>query len=355
MTLSLADRSRLLDLQSRDSQLFEDLITGIYQTVLGPGDLTLDGGANVGLHTFPMSRAVGPDGRVIAVEPLASERAKLERVIAQRGIRNVDVVPKALYHERGVVEFTLVVDAPTSSSIAKRDFGDLVQQHMNVETVLLDDLLADVTAWRFAKLDLEGAEFRALQGGSRAIRRHKPLVVFEWSVAAPRWFGYSVGEFFDWFADHDYRLFDLFGDRLDAETFAETGRPWYAVAASVGGPDEDFVHSGLPTILSRTVDRWFGESDSPRDLPIFAVPNPVPAEEGAGRTTVVWQSGCEMAEVYISVNSDDEKLFFRSPAGEREFPWINEWGTYEFRLYRGTERAELLGSFIVKKRKLERK
>lgn len=38
-------------------------------SLVEPGDHVLDIGANIGLHTLYLSQAVGPDGRVIAVEP----------------------------------------------------------------------------------------------------------------------------------------------------------------------------------------------------------------------------------------------------------------------------------------------
>src|SRR5688572_20988587 len=48
---------------------FEPATVRAYRRIVKPGQTVLDIGANIGAHTLPLARLVGPGGRVIAFEP----------------------------------------------------------------------------------------------------------------------------------------------------------------------------------------------------------------------------------------------------------------------------------------------
>src|SRR6185436_2807994 len=48
---------------------FEPRTLKQYEELVKPGAIVIDVGANVGAHTLPFARLVGPSGRVLAVEP----------------------------------------------------------------------------------------------------------------------------------------------------------------------------------------------------------------------------------------------------------------------------------------------
>lgn len=90
------------------------------------------------------------------------------------------------------------------------------------------------------------------------------------------------------------------------------------------------------------------ETRSPK---ITASPNPVPSGPNPGTVKVTCDLGEEtMGEVYVSINGEEEKRVFTVQTG-RQLPWINSGGTYEFRLYRGTNHSEILSSVKVTKEK----
>jgi FkbM family methyltransferase len=359
--ISDVDASDLLRMQRDDNQVFENIITRIYIALLQPGDICLDGGACDGLHTFRLARFVGSEGTVFAVEPIPSVAHKLESALAARGLHNVSVIRGALYHERGKSLFNVVTNALTRSGIAKVAYAGLdpVFEEIEVVTVLIDDILGGVDSWRFCKLDLEGCEFRALQGARDAIERHSPFIVFEWSVAAPDAYGYTPEEFAGFFRELDYETFDLFGRPLSIEDGTTPGRPWYALAVRSASDDEVFVHARLPAILHNLLETerapiTTSSQRPPTDGPfIWAVPNPVPGGPGLGETVVHWDTGDgTMGEVYLSVNWERERIFFRGPRGCRAAPWLHASCNYEFRLYRGRERGDLLGTVTVTRRRM---
>jgi hypothetical protein len=80
---------------------------------------------------------------------------------------------------------------------------------------------------------------------------------------------------------------------------------------------------------------------------IVANPNPVPAGPGFGITKITWNTGDESwGQVYLSDNGQPERMFIQGPEGSADAPWIGR-GTYEFRLYQGSEHKKLLATVKV--------
>jgi len=77
---------------------------------------------------------------------------------------------------------------------------------------------------------------------------------------------------------------------------------------------------------------------------LSASPNPVPAGEGLGQTTISWKS--VDGKVYVSRNGREELLFAGSPRGSQQANWIEAGSTHEFRLY-DKDHKELLATVTV--------
>lgn len=77
---------------------------------------------------------------------------------------------------------------------------------------------------------------------------------------------------------------------------------------------------------------------------LSASPNPVPAGEGRGLTTISWKS--VDGRVYVSKNGRDEVLFGGSPRGSQQANWIQAGSTHEFRLY-DADHKQLLAKVTV--------
>jgi hypothetical protein len=79
-----------------------------------------------------------------------------------------------------------------------------------------------------------------------------------------------------------------------------------------------------------------------------ASPNPVSTRAWAGTTTITFATGSDAAgQVFVSINGGPEKLFATASIGSQEADWIWRGSTYEFRLYGGTHREQLLRSLTV--------
>lgn len=232
--------------------LFESVIEDIYAHVLASGDVALDGGAHVGRHAFPMAERVGASGTVLAIEAHSKLARGLVKRARKRRLAQVEVIGKALHHSVGRVLFHQVKEHPAYSGIEARryDFKDTVGV-TEVEATTIDALMSARGALRFVKLDLEGGELRALQGGIATLISSRPMIVFENDQEnSARDYKYTKEEWFAFFESTGYEVFTLWGNPYAPADWGRRDIPWYFVAAAMHSSDIEFIRVELPQLLS---------------------------------------------------------------------------------------------------------
>ena len=232
---------------------FEYIIQLIYASVLQPGGLAIDCGANRGMHTFPLVRSVGMNGKVVAYEPIPTLAANLACSIDAQGIKNIVIRPVALGASTGEIQFYYLPDFDYISGIKissnvpvkyKQKF-----ERIQVPMVSLDEDLIETDSVRFLKLDLEGGEYHALIGAKRIMEQHRPLIVFENTrQGSASTYGYNRDDLFNIFEASGYFVFDILGRRFRREDWDKPDFPWYFIAAQ--RPDDlQFIRSKLGHLI----------------------------------------------------------------------------------------------------------
>ncbi|MFA5901326.1 MAG: FkbM family methyltransferase [Hyphomicrobium sp.] len=127
---------------------------------LGTGGTFVDIGANCGLYSLFAARAVGPTGRVIAIEPIPLMQERLRFNARRNGFDGIELVPSAVGPQAGTA--TLYVRGKNygqSSLIAEPGFAPLT-----VPVAPLTDILAakDIASIDVLKIDVEGFEDRVI-------------------------------------------------------------------------------------------------------------------------------------------------------------------------------------------------
>jgi FkbM family methyltransferase len=135
-------------------QIFEHQIYKFITTTRSP--LIIDGGANIGLGTIYF-KLQHPDSRVIAFEADKDIFTILQHNLQNFKLSaNIELVPKALWHEDTLLEF--VQEGGASGRLKReRDKGKMLQ----IPTIRLRDYLHEPVD--FLKLDIEGAETHVLR------------------------------------------------------------------------------------------------------------------------------------------------------------------------------------------------
>src|SRR5271163_161512 len=77
-------------------RFFEEIIEDTYRALVQPADLVVDCGANRGVHTWPLSDLVGPEGEVLAIEAIPVLAGALTERLTAEGRPNTRVAATAI-------------------------------------------------------------------------------------------------------------------------------------------------------------------------------------------------------------------------------------------------------------------
>jgi FkbM family methyltransferase len=159
---------------------FEDAELQFLARSVRPGDIGFDVGANVGLYTVVLGRAVGPTGQVIAVEPVPANALRLREQVELNELKNVRVVSAAIGAAQGSIHLNLADDA-AYASIGKVAEARGTGRTIEVPMLRLDDLWKEIGSppVRFVKVDVEGAEADVLRGAQLMLRSTRPVLLLE--------------------------------------------------------------------------------------------------------------------------------------------------------------------------------
>ena len=210
--------------------------------LLSGSPVCLHVGASDGRHTYVMTQ-VAPSAQIHAFEPSAFTFEVLKLCLSWHGIaQQVRSVHAAVSDAPG--EMLLVTPKKTSGRMGRAyafvaetapegkvrpDLEDTGSEIQTTPVVTLDDYcrLNGLSRIDFIRMDIEGAEQKALTGALSVIDRDHPHVLLEIHppMLAER-FGGSAEEVVDLFRSRGYRMFALNGDRLEERTTVLPGADW---------------------------------------------------------------------------------------------------------------------------------
>jgi FkbM family methyltransferase len=158
---------------------YEPELQQVFSSLIKPGQVVYDVGANVGFMTLLASKLVGPTGTVVAFEPRSETARNLRAQISINQLDNVIVEECAVAEQVGTSEF--VVDSfSVMSKLADRGAGNgSTPGTQLVRTTTLDHVIGRLKPPDLVKIDIEGAELLALSGASRLLSEHRPILVVE--------------------------------------------------------------------------------------------------------------------------------------------------------------------------------
>ncbi len=174
---------------------------GLYQRIhprvarwITPGALVLDIGANIGAHSLPLAREVGPGGLVIAIEPTDYGFSRLKANAAL----NSDLLSRLIPVQAALIAGTKNPDSDEYARFYSRWplKGGSIDRHAkhlgeleaakNARFLSLDTLLRELRAKHgitqpvaFIKLDVDGHELDVLRGAAQTLTSQKPPILIE--------------------------------------------------------------------------------------------------------------------------------------------------------------------------------
>jgi len=192
------------------------------------GDTALDIGANFGLYSYHLSKAVGPAGKVYAFEPLPYTCETFRIVIDRLGLTNVELIPMGCGECAERMSFTVPLNrngsvvtglAHLGTRNDARDgqeehVGFLASKDVDCDVIVIDDRLPGLTNVSFIKCDTEGADLFALRGAAKSIERDHPTVICEINPWFLEGFGLKVVDVVDFFDEQGYSVYRYEGGNL---------------------------------------------------------------------------------------------------------------------------------------------
>lgn len=158
---------------------YEPEVTAVFHRLLKPGMGVIDIGANIGYFTMVSAALVGPRGHVLAIEPNPRNARLLEASRRANGFAQVTLAQVAAGAEVGLLVLHATHSNGTTSTPSDR-LADLLGAE-TVACVRADSLVAPDRRVDLIKLDVEGAEFKALQGCAAILDRWRPALISEFS------------------------------------------------------------------------------------------------------------------------------------------------------------------------------
>lgn len=192
-------------------KVYEQHFTDFLYDVLLPGDVALDLGANLGYHTINMANIVGRDGQVHAFEAQRIIFQQLTCNVFLNQLTNVYTYNNAIgnsfesvfiedpnyFHDGTYPNVTNI----GNSAINLSNRGNEVKQ-LTINSLNLSKL-------NFIKLDIQGSELMALQGGVTTIEKFQPYIFIEIENEQLQRFNIGKQEIIDFFKVLKYSTYRI--------------------------------------------------------------------------------------------------------------------------------------------------
>jgi FkbM family methyltransferase len=158
---------------------WEPWVTKAIKTLLKPGMVFVDVGANIGYFTLLASDLVGKDGQVIAIEPLPQNHQLLIKSVELNQLDNVEIHSIAAGPKNDTMDMCQEVRF-NSGSFHFNNPDKPKQMTWKMEVRRLDDILEDRKP-DLVKIDVEGGEALVFEGMQEILTKHRPLILMEYS------------------------------------------------------------------------------------------------------------------------------------------------------------------------------
>jgi FkbM family methyltransferase len=191
----------------------EPLTSKIFKSLLKPGDVVIDVGANIGHYTLLAAAVVGPLGRIHAVECSPETLAMLSNNVSKNKLQNVLIHPFAAASERGTLTLNITAIGlswfnPHSNWPSVPGSGTTVE----VQAVPLDEIIPSPD--NLIKIDAEGVDLDVLKGMKRTLANSPNVsIIVEWAPPLLAETGKDPLELVRWLQDASFSKISVIDEK----------------------------------------------------------------------------------------------------------------------------------------------
>ena len=151
--------------------------------IIRPGDYCVDIGAHLGYYTLELSRLVGPEGKVFAVEPMSKFHDALRKLLMAKDVKNTTLYQLAMGGQGEWVEMGIprignmkrFAYARVKESSAYLEYAESER----VRNESGDVLFRQLPRLDFIKCDVEGLEVAVFSSMLGTLKDHCPILLCE--------------------------------------------------------------------------------------------------------------------------------------------------------------------------------
>lgn len=159
---------------------YEETEAKIMEQKISKGDIVVDVGANIGIHTLNMAKIVGKTGKVFAFEPEITNFEILKKNIKLNNYTNIFAEQKAVGEEDG----TATLHRSNHPGMHKiNNEPQHSKDELDVDIISLDNFFDKNNMQPkidFVKIDVEGFELSVLNGMKNILKNNKNIkILFE--------------------------------------------------------------------------------------------------------------------------------------------------------------------------------
>ena len=186
---------------------YEKLEAKVMEEKIKAGNIVVDVGANIGLHTLNMARIVGNTGQVFAFEPDPSNFKILGKNVKVNNYKNIILEQKAVGDKHGRATLYQSDDPGRHRIFPQTKAKGQVQVELtSLDKYFIDSNLVDKI--NFIKIDVEGLEFSVLKGMENILKNNKKIkILFEFMPKNIMEAGFMPIELLNYLTLYDFKLY----------------------------------------------------------------------------------------------------------------------------------------------------
>lgn len=157
----------------------EEVINYFRENLIQEAEQFVDIGANIGFYSILFALLSEENIEVHAFEPLQSNVERFRYNLAENDITSVSIHEYALSNSIGTTDLLVSDEYPGETSMGSSPASSTPNRTEEVETKRLDDVVLGDGTLDLIKIDVEGAEFRVLDGACEYLSENSPELLLE--------------------------------------------------------------------------------------------------------------------------------------------------------------------------------
>ena len=162
--------------------IYDPSLVTVINKLLPSEGVFIDVGANMGYCSLLMSKTVGEDGKVFAIEPSERDFLRLVDNVSLNKLDNVNVYRLAISNKSGIAKISIAPEERSALNTLGEAFSNKGIEELRTEEVsstTLDKFVEqeEINRIDVIKMDIEGSEFKALKGARNSIEKYRPTLI----------------------------------------------------------------------------------------------------------------------------------------------------------------------------------